>query len=315
MAVIAEPLPTVRAGDLRESSASEEWLIRSIWSKGAAGLLGGSPKLGKSWLGLDMAVSVASGTPCLDRFEVEDAGPVLVYLAEDPLTAVRARIDAICQHRSLDLSRLDLFAVDVPSLHLDVQTDRLRLEATLEKIRPRLLLLDPLIRMHSIDENSSHDVALLLGSLTRIQRRYGCAIVLVHHASKRGAARPGEALRGSTDLHAWGGSNAYLQRRGEQTVLSLEHRAARPPVPIAIDLVSRPDGSATHFEVIAISEADSAESIEDRVLRALRDAHAPLRRQDLRAQLRINNERLGHTLAQLERERRVNRTEAGWTLR
>ena len=46
------------------------------------------PKACKSWLGLEMAVSVASATPCLGTFPVREPGGVLIYLAEDSLEAV-----------------------------------------------------------------------------------------------------------------------------------------------------------------------------------------------------------------------------------
>ena len=48
-----------------------------------------------------------------------------------------------------------------------------------------------------------------------MQRTYHTAIALVHHASKKHRAQPGQALRGSSDLHAFGDSNAYLARRKE----------------------------------------------------------------------------------------------------
>ncbi|MCP4694269.1 MAG: AAA family ATPase [Desulfobacterales bacterium] len=69
----------------------------------------GAPKCCKSWLGLDMAVSVASGTSCLGRFPVEKTGPTLVFLAEDAIESVRTRIEALCKQRKIDIDRLDLF--------------------------------------------------------------------------------------------------------------------------------------------------------------------------------------------------------------
>jgi len=59
------------------------------------GLIGGAPKCCKTWLALDLAVSVASGTPALGRFSVRDRGPVLFYGAEDAAAHLRTRIEAI----------------------------------------------------------------------------------------------------------------------------------------------------------------------------------------------------------------------------
>ena len=45
-------------------------------------MIGGVSRCAKTWLGLDMALSVATGTPCLGKYAVSEPGPVLVYLAE-----------------------------------------------------------------------------------------------------------------------------------------------------------------------------------------------------------------------------------------
>ena len=232
MALSAAPLPVSRAGELAVQGEDERWLIRSLWGYGAVGIIGGAPKCGKSWLGLDMALSVASATPCLGHFPVEAPGPSLVFLAEDALPAVRARIAALCAHRGLAIEQLGLFVITEPALRLDLERDQQRLRATLASLRPRLLLLDPLVRLHRLDENSAADISRLLGFLRELQRTYELAVVLVHHASKRQRAQPGQGLRGSSDLHAFGDSNACLSPAARITSCSASSIAAhRPPRP------------------------------------------------------------------------------------
>ena len=70
----------------------------------------------------------------------------------------------------------------------------------MERIGPCLVVLDPLVRLHGIDENAVAEVAPILGFLRDIQRRFETAVVLVHHARKSAATRPGQALRGSSEL-------------------------------------------------------------------------------------------------------------------
>ena len=127
-------------------SLHQRWLIESLWARRAVGLLGGPPKSCKSWLGLDMALSVASDTPCLGRFPVREPGAALVYLAEDHLAAVRSRIESLCRHRGLTISKLDLYVVTASVLRLDLERDQRRLDLILSDLRPRLLVLDPLVR-------------------------------------------------------------------------------------------------------------------------------------------------------------------------
>lgn len=318
-----DALPTARAAALDDGGGdgAMRWRIEQIWGDGV-GILGGPPKCAKSWFGLDMAISVASATALLGRFAVRDPGPTLIYLAEDDLRQVRARIAGICLHRRIDLAALDLHVITAPAIRLDQQADQKRLTVTVEKLRPKLLLLDPLVRLHRLDENSSQDISALLGFLRELQRRHDVAIVVVHHMRKAVRSHLGQALRGSGDLHAWNDHGAYLTRTGsggERIKLTLEHRAAPAIDPIDLRLVSNPDGSATHLEVVGSSAPDSAPtaatsdapSLPDRVLAAVRAAAHPLSRAQLRHSLRVNNNRLGDVLAQLERSGLLRRTDGG----
>jgi AAA domain len=324
MTPAAPELPVARAADLEIASAEHQWLVRQLWTQQAVGIVGGAPKSCKSWFGLDLAVSVASSTPCLGRFAVDDPGTALVYLAEDALPLVRGRIADLCLHRGLSLAALDLLVITAPSLRLDLAADQARLSATVARRKPRLLVLDPLVRLHRLDENSSADVSALLGFLRELQREHKVAIVLVHHMSKRRRADLGQSLRGSGDLHAWTDDSAYLtHRHGEGgLVLVTEHRSAPPSRPVELKLVSRADGSATHLEIVGDSPHDdgsapapSAPSLTDRILAALRSAPQALLRAELRETLRTNNQRLGDALTVLQREGVVDHTDRGWTLR
>jgi len=315
MAIEKQMLPVCRAGELNVQPPEQAWLIESIWAKSGVGIIGGAPKCCKSWLGIDMAISVASGTLCLGKFEVKDPGPALIFMAEDAEGAVRGRIQSLCNRRNLDIDSLDLFAITAPSLRLDLDRDQERLNATLSSLRPRILLLDPLVRLHRLDENSAADISKLLGFIREMQRAHNTAIVIVHHASKKHRAQPGQSLRGSSDLHAFGDSNAYLSRKKEQIVLTIEQRSAKSMAPFDIRLVTEPDASETHLAVgtrIAQMAARTVQTLEDRTMILLRHSPKPLPRTEIRNRLRVNNARLGKTLTHLENNKRILRTTKGW---
>jgi RecA-family ATPase len=173
-----------------------------------------------------------------------------------------------------------------------------KLDATLDHIKPRILVLDPLVRLHRLDENSAHEISGLLGFLRELQRRHQVAIVLSHHASKRKNARLGQSLRGSSDLHAFGDSNAYLSRKGEDIELSVEHRSASSMEPIRIKLHEDPN---VYLKCINKNEttASASTSLEERIITILSKSESALRRSILREQLRVNNQRLGIELKKL----------------
>lgn len=306
--------PVSQAYELEKQSFDQQWLIDSIWTRTAVGIIGGAPKCCKSWFGLDMAVSVASATPCLDQFTVQQQGTVLIYLAEDDLSSVRSRVESLCFHRKLDIQQLELYVITSSTLRLDLETDRQRLSATLETYEPVLLILDPLVRLHRVDENSSSDISRLLGFLRELQREYQCAVVLVHHASKKHHAQPGQALRGSSDLHAFGDSNAYLTRKNKRLILTLEHRSAKPPEPIELELSSSDDNAATHLKIVSFSQKDTNLDLGQRLIALLKNENLPLKRNSLRERLKVNNQRLGHALQNLEKLGMILKTENGWII-
>lgn len=311
------PLRIVRAAELAAAEPDALWLVRELWTRSSVGLVGGQPKCGKSWFALDLAVSVASNTPCLGHFAVEDPGRALVYLAEDALQQQRARLDALCEHRRIPIGSLDLHVVTEPVLRLDQEADRERLMAAVARLQPKVLVLDPLVRLHRLDENSAQEISGLLSFLREIQRAHEVSVVLVHHASKKHRARPGQALRGSSDIHAFGDDLVHLSAPSEgELVLAVEHRSAAALAPVRLRLVSRPDGRQTHLELVDRPAAPPApvQPVEERVVAVIRAMAGPATRQHLREQLRINNQRLGDVLQELERAGRIARTPEGWTL-
>ena len=75
----------VRVAEIPCEDQPQRWLVEQLWGDSSVGLIGGAPKCSKTWLGLDLALSVATGTACLGKYAVPQPGPVLVYLAEDAL--------------------------------------------------------------------------------------------------------------------------------------------------------------------------------------------------------------------------------------
>ena len=230
--------------DLEDRPRQRRWLVDGLWGYQAAGIVGGEPKCGKSFLALDLAVAVAAGVPCLRRFAVARPGPVVLYAAEDAEHIVRTRLAGIARAAGVAFDTLDIAVIDVPRLRLDHCDDRQSLLETVERIGPRLLVLDPLVRLHGVDENAVAAIAPILGFLRDLQRRFETAVVLVHHARKSGASRPGQALRGTSELHAWGDSNLYLRRSGAQIFMTVEHRAAPGFNDVEIELTDDGEGPA-----------------------------------------------------------------------
>jgi hypothetical protein len=299
-------LPVSPAWRLAECAPELRWLVTHLWSQDAVGIVGGEPKCCKSFLALDIAVAVAAGLPCLRRFAVPRPGRVLLYAAEDAHPIVRRRLHGIAVAAGVNLRDLDIQVITAPTLRLDLAADRAALQEAVARLQPRLLILDPFVRLHRIDENASGEVAPLLAYLRELQRRYALAVLVVHHAKKgAGNVRAGQALRGSSEFHAWGDSNLYLRRDGDSLTLSVEHRAAPALKPIKIELAEL--GEALALQIVERSEPAQPvpSSLDERITAALAAAASPIPFAELRSRCRVRTATLYARLAALTDSGRI----------
>jgi len=310
------PFPVQRASQLASSGPQTQWLVEDLWTEQAVGILGGEPKCCKSFLALDVAVSVASGTACLRQFPVRRSGPVLLFPAEDSLAVVRQRLEGIAAAAQVSFASLPVQVITAPSLRLDTATDRLRLSQTVQAQHPVLLVLDPLIRLHRVDENDATPIAALLSYLRELQRQFQLAVLLVHHARKDSqSSRPGQALRGSSELHGWGDSNLYLRRKGSQLTLSTEHRAAPSQDHIPLQLAESASALALTVVERSTAQPDVPPTPTQRVRQALAQLQEPTPVHQLQKLCGIRTATVCSALAELSASGEVIRDARGYQLK
>ena len=309
------PLNTVHAAQLVATATPVRWLVHDLLLEGGAAILGGAPKAGKSFLALDLCVAVASGTVGAGYFQVPAPRPVTLLCAEDPGPVLAARLAALARSRSVELRNLPVEVI-VDAVRLPEGLGRL--QATLARSRPGLLLLDPLIRLHRADENSASEMSVILDGLRDLARAEGTTILLVHHARKAASGHsPGAGLRGSSDLAAFGDSNLYLRRLADTGDLELrvEHRAAAAPEPLFLRLCVEAAGSVARFQLRPKGAVDHDPAAE-RVVALLVASPAPLTTAALRNKLGLRNQTVTAMLQTLLASGRVERRgRDGWTVR
>ena len=162
---------------------------------------------GKSALRILQALSLATGRP-LTGEHVFQRCRVLIVSLEDDADELRRRILAARLHYNIPLSELDgwlfLAAPGAKAGKLKIMNARgqivdghlkAHLEAAIEANAIDCVIIDPLVKTHSVEENSNSaidDVAQLLSDLAA---KYNIAVDVPHHTSK-GAGDPGNAHRG-----------------------------------------------------------------------------------------------------------------------
>jgi hypothetical protein len=309
-------LPVRRLCDVDPCPPERRWLIEQLWVHAGVGILGGGPKLGKTYLAAELSLAVACGGTALARFPARTSGPVLFFGAEDSLPDLRTRFDGLLALRQLTAAEVPIHLIDVPVLRLDRERDLGRLQAAIDRYRPRLLVLDPFVRITAIDENSAAEVSAVLASLRQLQREFELAIIVVHHARKSPAAHPAQTFRGSGDFAAWSDTNLCLSRRGKHVDLFVEHRSAPAPEPLALRLEPHPAPHLVLLNAATVTPDTGAQAdgLQAELLRHLTHAAQPMTTLRLRELL---GRRKVDVIAALEGLRalgRVRRTAQGWSL-
>ena len=175
------------------------WIVPGLFPEGLT-ILAGRPKVGKSWLALDLCIAVAGGRKALGTIQCEPGDALYLSLEDNP--------------RRLQSRLRKLLGGDdaPPQLKLVCAWPRLD-QGGLDKLRDwiektptaRLIVIDTLARVRSTDNTRdmiyAADYAAVEG-LQTLAGEHALAIIMVHHQRKAAADDPLDQVSGSTGLTA-----------------------------------------------------------------------------------------------------------------
>ncbi len=208
----------------------------------AQGILfvGGEPKVGKSLLVANLALSLAAGSDRLG-FPVPAPRRVLVCQFELPIPQFVSRL-AIMRQAMGSAADQNLFVDTRATGHLLSAPQGLQHFLTAaQAAAAEIIVLDPLYSTHDQDENDTRAMAALCQSLLRLREASRAALIVVHHVRKSiGRYEIGSAFRGSSALHAVGDSYLLLTRPSPQfnTIelrFQFRYAASQPPRLLQLD--------------------------------------------------------------------------------
>ena len=171
----------VTFSELQELPALSPEIIHGILRKGHKMLISGASKAGKSFLLIELAISITTGRKWLG-FQCERGRVLYVNLEVDGASFL---------HRVRDVQR-----IIAPGEQLPLDVWNLRGEpAEINRLAPRLIrraqnrhydliILDPLYKINEGDENSATEMAKFFNQLDRICKQLGVSIACCHHHSK-----------------------------------------------------------------------------------------------------------------------------------
>lgn len=254
---------------LGTSPPAPDWVIEGL-EPGDVGILSAPGGTGKSMFCLSLAASVAGGQPLFGAWAVGDPGDVLYIYAEDKPSTIHRRLKALHQVSPLEPATIgQMHAVGVRSAPPKLMVrgeDRSgiarpqnpELAEIISRVKgypnPRLIIIDPLIKFHALDENVNTEMEQFLTLMTKMAEELGVAIILTHHVGKS-AVLNGQS---STQQSARGASAIVDQARWQVALSTLDEKAA--------DKLGVPKEDAWKYLVASNPKINGAARLPDLVL-------------------------------------------------
>jgi RecA-family ATPase len=197
------------------------WIVdRLVPSEGIIAIAG-DPASFKTWLILDMAQKIASGTLLFNKFPTKQTGVLLVD-EENGDRSLQSRFKMLGNKFDLPIHTLSFNEFKLTSDSVK------KLVRTAEKKDIGLIIFDSLVRIHNADENSAIAMAGVLALLKRITMA-GITVIFTHHHKKKGNGQSNGAqdMRGSSDILASLDSQLSIEKEGGEEYIIVKHNKSR----------------------------------------------------------------------------------------
>lgn len=193
----------VEAGDLVANLRPTQWLVRGYLETDALSMVFGPSGVGKSFVMVDLACCIATGTPW--HHQAVTAGAVY-YIAGEGHNGIAKRMAAWQKESGVSLAGAPIYK----SVHAVSMMDDEAVSGVVAEIdarvaaggkKPVAVIIDTLARnMGDGDENDAKDANKFVESLDILRRTYGCNVVVVHHSGHvEGRARGSSAFKAAMD--------------------------------------------------------------------------------------------------------------------
>ncbi len=181
-------------------------------------ILSGDPKIGKSWMMLDMCLEVAKGESFLGR--KTEQGQVVYMALEDTFVSLQSRMYELTDEPSENL----FFTLLANSIGNGLEEDLRECKKMFPDLK--MVVIDTLQKIrNNIDMKYGADYREL-SVLKSIADSLGIAIVLVHHNRKAHDSNPNNLISGTNGIAGCADGLLVFTRNGENAKLHISGRGA-----------------------------------------------------------------------------------------
>lgn len=181
------------------------WLLKNLFPASGSGILYAPPKVGKTFLAMQMADAIAGNGDTFMDFDVVKRGRVLMLQLDTPRTTFAPRFEAMRKH-GCKFDDQNVWVADNESIGLAMvdilnPNHQQMLKEMIQPLQPTLVIIDTLRKLHTGDENSSNDMSNVMSLIKTVT--YPSAVLMISHERKPmpdGEKDIMNDLRGSTSV-------------------------------------------------------------------------------------------------------------------
>ena len=244
-------------------SNSVNWLIRDYLEAEKVALIFGSPSSFKTFMVLDMGLSIAAGRDW--HGHKVDHGAVF-YICGEGLSGIDQRISAWTKHHNLSADNFFISSSSVQMLSADCleEIEVAAKKALSTAAKPKLIIIDTLNRNFGDgDENSTVDMTRFIQGIDRLSRKLRCAIIVLHHSGLNDSTRSrgSSALLGAVDFAY--SCKVKNQFNGEKIVTfrstkTKDHALPEPKTFKPLEIETGKDGVGNPISSLVLVEASAS---------------------------------------------------------
>jgi hypothetical protein len=277
-----------------------KWVVPDVLPEGVT-FLAGKPKMGKSWMGLDLGIAIATGGVALGTKPVEQ-GEVLYLALEDNRRRIHNRLEKLLPgraapanlHITTEWPRLDEGGAELLDDWVAVHPNtRLVIGDTLAMLKPRATG-----RRTQYDEDRE-----AVSPLGPIAAEHNVAILLVHHLREAESDDPLDMIHGSAGLTGGVDGALVLKRKRGQAdaYLHIDGRDIENPTELALKF----DQNAATWAIIGDAEEYRKSETRRRIVKVLEEAGEPLGPKEVAELLDLPENRIKQRLYQMSKDGEV----------
>jgi len=233
------------------------WMVDKLIPAEAITIISGAPKSYKSFISLYLALCISQGKKAFEQYDCKKNGIVIVD-EENHERFIKERVEKLGAIENLGISfisqkRFSLTNEDHIGGLMDICDER----------DAKVIILDSLVRLHDLEENSSKDIAKVFANV-KVLCENGFTVIILHHERKEGAYNSSAQtrMRGSSDISAAVDSHIAIKKDPDnENIIIVDHaqcRCAREEGAFTLEIVETEKNMRFEFKGKLDSKKESA---------------------------------------------------------